>query len=524
MIIKKVRIEKFRGFKNVEFDMGGQLSVIAGQNGTQKTTLLGILSQTFSLRGHDTMSKEKPLCGGNYISSFADKFKLSSTFDTANSHEWSLFLYNSEEPFVIQSINRDKTTGEIRFWRKGDRSKGSGYIQLPVIYLSLKRLFPIGEDDKIIQSTNVELDSDEIKLYQELHNEILISLDDIVQTNYLESPNKNTLGVNTDYYDWMQNSAGQDNIGKIILALLSFRRLQKKYIEDYKGGLFVIDEIDATMYPASQNKLIDVLRKYSSKLSIQVIFTTHSLSLLEKACALQTELANKKNTSDQIKVIFLEKKDKHINIINNVPFATISNRLNVVVSKVEKTKIDVFTEDKETAILAKKLLGRKSSNFKFIDVTIPCSTLMDLVYRKVPSFIFPKSIIILDGDVRNDRANNKKIKDAKNILLLPSSNSPERMLAKLLYELNDDDSLWEELNPDYTKQVCFRDYSYNEIMSNRDKAKCWFKSQHKELSDIWCSKIIKKWKNDNKEEFERFIVDFTKVYNTFAKELSIKTI
>ena len=253
------------------------------------------------------MNTAKPLCGGNYISSFADKFKLSKTFDVANSHEWTLFLHNSEEPYVIQSIPRDKSTGEIRFWRKGNRSKGSGYIQLPVIYLSLKRLFPIGEDDKIHQSTNVELTADEIKLYQELHNEVLISLDSIVQADYLESPNKNTLGVNTDYYDWSQNSAGQDNIGKIILALLSFRRLKKDFPDDYKGGLLVIDEIDATMYPASQNKLIEILRKYASKLSLQIIFTTHSLSLLEKVCKLQKDLSLKEVTKNQVKVIFLEK-------------------------------------------------------------------------------------------------------------------------------------------------------------------------------------------------------------------------
>lgn len=44
MIIKKVHIAKFRGFKDVEFEMGDQITVIAGQNGTQKTTLLGILT------------------------------------------------------------------------------------------------------------------------------------------------------------------------------------------------------------------------------------------------------------------------------------------------------------------------------------------------------------------------------------------------------------------------------------------------------------------------------------------------
>ena len=114
---------------------------------------------------------------------------------------------------------------------------------------------------------------------------------------------------------------------------MSFRRLKNDFPNDYKGGIFVIDEIDATMYPASQNKLIEVLRKYSSKLSVQIIFTTHSLSLLETVCNLQKELSAKEITKNQVKVLFLEKKDKNINIITDVPFATIRNRLNVVVNR-----------------------------------------------------------------------------------------------------------------------------------------------------------------------------------------------
>jgi AAA15 family ATPase/GTPase len=524
MIIKKVHIAKFRGFKDVEFEMGDQITVIAGQNGTQKTTLLGILSQTFSLRGHETMASAKPLCGGNYHSGFADKFKLSKTYDVANSHEWTLFLHNSEEPYIIKSIARDKASGDIRFWKKGDKSKGSGYIQLPVIYLSLKRLFPIGEDDKIQQSQNIELNADEIKIYQELHNEILISLDNIIKADYLESPNKNTLGVNTDYYDWVQNSAGQDNIGKIILAILSFRRLKNDFPNDYKGGIFVIDEIDATMYPASQNKLIEVLRKYSSKLSVQIIFTTHSLSLLETVCNLQKELSAKEITKNQVKVLFLEKKDKNINIITDVPFATIRNRLNVVVNRKNELKINVYTEDKEAAILAKKLLVGTKSNLKFIDVTIPCGTLIDLVYRKVPSFTFPNSIIILDGDVKTDTANKKKIKGSKNVLFLPTEKSPERIIANMLNDLNETDPLWSSINTDYTKQFCFKDYSFDRISHNREDAKKWFKLQQKELGNSWYTKTINRWKKDNSNEFNLFISDFTTVYNNFAKELSIDTI
>lgn len=49
MLITKVHIEKFRGFINQDFEVGSMLTAIAGQNGTQKSTLLGMITQTFTL-------------------------------------------------------------------------------------------------------------------------------------------------------------------------------------------------------------------------------------------------------------------------------------------------------------------------------------------------------------------------------------------------------------------------------------------------------------------------------------------
>ena len=79
MLIKKVHIEKFRGFHDQEFEVGSMLTAIAGQNGTQKSTLLGMITQTFTLgKDKNPMGGEKPLCGGNYRSAFSDKFRLPS--------------------------------------------------------------------------------------------------------------------------------------------------------------------------------------------------------------------------------------------------------------------------------------------------------------------------------------------------------------------------------------------------------------------------------------------------------------
>ena len=42
---------------------------------------------------------------------------------------------------------------------------------------------------------------------------------------------------------------------------------------------FLIDELDATMHPAAQIRLLNVLYEEAKLLNLQIVFTTHSLSL-----------------------------------------------------------------------------------------------------------------------------------------------------------------------------------------------------------------------------------------------------
>src|SRR5690606_29768781 len=185
------------------------------------------------------------------------------------------------------------------------------------------------------------------------HNKILIIPDvEMTAVDYLVSKQKNTLGVNTDFYDWKMNSAGQDNIGKILLAILSFKRLKATHDAAYKGGILAIDELDATLYPASQIKLIEALRKFASNLNIQIIFTTHSLSIMESVCGLYEKFRKIEASKDQIRVIFLEKRNDNIHIIPEATFDIIKHRLNVTIAGTTKITLPVFTEDKEAAIFA----------------------------------------------------------------------------------------------------------------------------------------------------------------------------
>ena len=290
------------------------------------------------------------------------------------------------------------------------------------------------------------------------------------------------MGVSTSLYDWNQNSMGQDNLAKILLALFSFKRLKDKY-SSYQGGILAIDELDATMYPASQVELLKVLRKYASDLNLQIIFTTHSISLLKVVDELCKEVKQRSETSNQIRMIYLKRSDENVFIKRDVDFNGIVLDLNVtaIAPRRNKNKITVYVEDKETELFVKAILKTRSYCLKFVNATMPCSMLIEMVAKAIPAFCYPYSIIFLDGDVRKHNADMRKLVNAQNVLLLPGNESPERLLARFLFNISDSDALWDSLSIGYTKQVCFREISYEQIFAlgeqGRQNAKRWFNLQ-----------------------------------------------
>lgn len=519
MIVEKVNIDSFRGFKNVDFSLGDYITLIAGQNGTQKSTLLGILTQTFTipLKEHP-FSDEKPLTGGSFRSAFQDKFRLSPVLDVPGEHNWTLYLSDKNNHpdadkdggFAIESIPRkNKGVESIRFWQKGKRDAGSGYIQIPVIFLSLKRLIPLAEAGRV-EEKDIQLTAEETEWFSDKYNRILLSNDKIKSVNYLESNNKNTIGVSTNHYDWNSNSAGQDNLGRILLSLISFQRLKNKFPKEYKGGILAIDEIDATLFPASQVKMLEVLSSSSKKLNIQIIATTHSLHLLEKLA----ELKNINGRSNQFNTVYLKKVDGSVRAEENPDFDDIVNNLNVAIGKKkQESSITVHTEDAECIHFTRALLGRKFPGLNFPGITMGCDNLIQLGRKKIDSFSYPNSIVVLDGDARG------KVKKSrlKNYVCLPGAVNPETMLAIFLDKLTDTSPFWEEKCIGYSKQVCFSDFTLPDISSCRKNAKSWYNKQLD--SGAWgrqASNAFKYLLENIPDEKLEFLEEFRNVYESIV--------
>lgn len=509
MIIARVKVTKFRGFENQEFYPGNNITIITGKNGTQKTTMLGLISQPFSINKQDTLSGEVPLCGGSYRSGFSEKFRLSPKFDTVKNHEWEMDVTGNENnPYILESIYRDKSKGTIRFWKKGSREKGDDYMPFPVIYLSLKRLYPVGEDI-VNEDKSKELDENEKRLFRDWHKDLLNIQFELKDPTLISGKHKDSAGVEAEHYDWHMNSIGQDNLSKILLALLSFRRLKLKYPKEYKGGILAIDEVDTTLHSSTLIKLFKILNKCSNEYKIQIFCTTHSLQLIEHVMTITDKQKESKTATKNIGLIYLQTVNNKVRIVPEITFESIKNRINEEINPNNKpAKLKIYTEDNETILLAKAILKTRSRNFEFVKIPFPCTTLIELVSKKVPTFNHRESIIILDGDVRKnpkeyDKITNRRL---KNIILLPGNDSPERLLAKYLYELDDDNELWQKINKDYNKDFCFKDHKIEKIIADREIAKAWFNAQLVAWNSL--SKVVNEWIKENKIACDEFINAF----------------
>jgi hypothetical protein len=398
-----------------------------------------------------------------------------------------LFLDTSvypKEVYEAVSIVRDRAKGGIRIWSAEGRSKGMGYIQLPVIFLSLKRLLPVGEEKKVTHDP-IALSEEERRFFERYHSQILLLSDTLTDVELVESNNKNSLGAVTDRSDGLTNSAGQDNVGKILSAVLSFRRIREKFPNDYKGVVLLIDEIDATMYPAAQEELVQALYRFASDFNIQIVFTTHSETVVKIVLG--------KEYSTSTKVILLDRRDDSV-----VPHKELSPReilANLSVfplpEDVLNQKIKIYCEDDEARLFVKGLIPRERlKQIEFVNVSVGGDELIHLAQRcKIPEFIH--NLIILDGDKKTPAR-------LKNFLALPGGKSPEELFFLFLKNLNERDSFWDKSPAGYTKQVCFRGYESIEP-NNRVEYKNWFNGQ-KANWGRGCFKLFKRWISDNLSE------------------------
>ena len=336
--------------ENLEVKFGKHLTVISGQNSTGKSTILGLVGQIFEYKG-----KEKTKNNSKFAAKYSEIFRFCPTHDKNNIHEYEATLKDNDGQKVIKEAKSRFVSGEGKQGRfridVSDRYvAGEGAIDFPVIYLGLKRLFPLAQErEDSIRIKELRLTGTERTFYNKYAKDILILLDREITPQDIKSPNKEFLAMKTSKYSNLGNSAGQDNLGQILTAIMSFKELKDKLGENYKGGILLVDEVDATLYAGSQINLMKRLYKFSNDYNLQIIFTTHSLEILE--------LLKEKGDWDT-EINFFEVLDNKVKTTLNPSLLEIRDNILVQTKRHKKIeKLQVLCEDEVTEIWCKNLLN-----------------------------------------------------------------------------------------------------------------------------------------------------------------------
>lgn len=527
-MIKNIVIKDFRLFKNIEFSLGKYLTVISGRNATGKSTLLGMLGNSAELKKKDAI----PLIQDQFRTEFREIFSGSPEFDLSGSDRYRVNFCDKDFNEITDyrdfrtSWQENQTRFRVIPYRKLDEGKMTeGKKSWPMLYLGLSRLFPIGESEKEgINSRALSLDDEDKKWFIKKYKHIISMKDnmkDISSINIGETNRKKGIGITTQNYNHLANSAGQDNLGQILCSILSFKKLKQEKEDEYEGGMLLIDEVDATLHPAAQNRLIDVLISECKKIDVQVVCTTHSISLL-KHVYIKTR-NNQDENNNKVELLYFTNANYKLQLFKNPSFNLIENELSISSIVQNKKKVKIYTEDGENRWFLKNIINEYLPRVELLDIYLGCNQLLNL--RETDIKYFSNVIIILDGDVSDRQIEAVVSLDRskiKNVLKLPGSKRPEEVIYEYILSLSNEHVFWKEgINIGFTIDYFLENGPEIYRGSEREKYKQWFKEHQSYFNSL---NLYDYWEHDNKGVVSEFKEKFKEAFNEIAYRLFIPKI
>ncbi len=416
-MIKDLQIVQYRKLKNLNIEFTNNVNVISGTNGTCKTSLLYLISNSFQKvkKTNEILKNSNCIDVINTLNNLMNP-KLETLTkgdkkynDPAYGVKGTLYATNYINDNRIEF--RRHNTNE-RFSVKPHYKKDSTerLPELPIIYLGLSRLCAYGE-----YQVDDHFSSIKKKMPESYLNIINSIYEDFTGHSVLYSGHQKmgNLKVRSEFFTEKEGidsntiSAGEDNLYIIINALVSLMYYYDN-IESRRDveSILLIDEIDATLHPSFQVKLLNLLNHYAIKYKIQIVFTTHSLYLLEKAIEIKNN------------VIYLIDNIDIVSIMEDVDIYKIKMHLNNALHEdiYHNKSIPIFTEDQEARLFLNCTFdyfeNKYGTNFRnvrslfhIVDVNISSSNLIALFKDSKLLRSTMRSICILDGDQNSDITN-----------------------------------------------------------------------------------------------------------------------
>lgn len=484
MKYQRMRISQFRKFKNqIDFKFGNKITVISGINGIGKSSLLALMASTSG-------TKDKRLNGQDFQPEFGDLFKISPTenyleyrlfieFDKKIGSEIQYYLtkrisFKNDErskrgirviPRTYSPLDNENREVKVTVSRASKDAKNTAKrVPIPTVYVSLSRLVPLGETDVksvALHSNNKIIQNKYTDFFSKCYNYVLDgSIDKNSPASFITKNKKKYLALQIKQTTNETLSVGQDNLEEIISAFTDFYALKQELGPKYHGGIVCIDEVDASLHPSAVVKLWKLMQNLSDELDLQIIVTTHSLTILKEICRLQA------SDEENYKLVYF-KDEENPRLSNTTNYKALkADMFDRVYGEPPITKI--YCEDENTkaifSLLCNALEKIKIPSNKEVPNDIDINQIQRLYGSLTPVDIllgkdhlkalpsrdsyFKTVLIILDGDAQlksfdpekalkmsetDFEAENKDklIQTAGNIVYLPSFYPPEIYIYKM---------------------------------------------------------------------------------------------
>lgn len=531
----------FRKLGNLTIDFADRLTLIAGHNGIGKSTIQGLVANTFGVPK------------GGPKSYFGEAFSANI--------ERIVYLALSEveiaqenpaaAPTVVAEVGgitvRKRCAMTYRSeWQRarvvprtiekveGDPVGQDAKVPLPTIYLGIKRLASIGEaEESEVASRKIAMHADDRQLMADFVSAVIIGSQVTTDVTHqtIKGSGKKTVQPGYSAHDELAISMGQDSLGSIATALASFNRLQREQGNSYCGGLLVIDELDVGFHPHAIDRLISALKTHAKRLELQIIATTHSPRLIE---AVHPEGGGNDRAPD--KVVYLL-DTRHPRLADDQSLEAILDdmalRQDIVRPKSKKPVLGVYFEDPEGAQFCDALfpaakraaLGRRLGvQIKLIPLGVGGSNLIALP-DKDP--LFKDRVLIVDADTPIPQ----KAAVRGNTIKLPchrgaqgTARSPENVMKIFLRAVIDapqgplHDALrrFSVVNPttDKVSNTFFPDNS--STSSQRGSSKSWWVT-HWDQMKRWG--VIREWAICHADEAAEFVKAFEQAATKTASRI-----
>ncbi|MDC9622410.1 AAA family ATPase [Xenorhabdus sp. XENO-7] len=539
-MIREIEVHKYRKIENLKFSFDPDINVISGTNGTCKTSLLHIISNSVKSPAVSSGDYSNPNCFkivkntnvilNPKIESLVRDAK--NYIDPSNGMKGNLFEveYNDGRKLKFRKHN-SKIANRYAIKPYYSRTEDNQLLpSCPVIYLGLSRLFPTGEvGDELIENVKLNLPDEYLNIISDLYSKLInIKIKDVKIKNVSDFKSGPEFDSSIDGIDSNTISSGEDNLFIILKALVSLSYYYNSLVSvgNDNVSILLIDEFDATLHPSLQEKLFDIINEYSLKYKIQVFMTTHSLSLLEYV------LENKQ------KVIYLLNNYTDIEQIEEPTIIDIKMHLkNDTRDNIyNKKRIPIFMEDDEARFFLNEIFDYfEEKNKKFALVRrffhlIPCKIGADnlVTIFKDPYLLETslKSICILDGD-KNSNLN-------KCTITLPGKESPENMFFKYIewLDLNNEATFWKNKNiigQGYTKQKYLSDIKSDiseikekieELKKQNGSLKGVERDMNKKIFNkhsVFFSLVIRHWLQNDEKNKNEISLFFNELKGVFCK-------